>query len=148
MRWQDRFTVVPAVFVLLRKGDTILCMRRFNTGYQDGNYGLPSGHLDGGEPARAAITREAAEEVGVIIDVADLKLVHTQHRRAEEGSHERIDLFFETRVWQGEPRIMEPHKCDDLKWIDLHKLPKNTVPVVATALACIAAGEPYSEADF
>lgn len=148
MGWQDRFTVVPAVYLILRRGDRVLLMRRYNTGYQDGNYSLPAGHLDGGETALAAVIREAKEEAGITVAPADLKLVHTMHRVAEEGSHERVDLFFETAVWQGEPQVMEPHKCDDAQWFDAAKLPDNTVAVVVQALRCVAAQQPYSESGF
>ncbi|HEV7454369.1 MAG TPA: NUDIX domain-containing protein [Candidatus Saccharimonadales bacterium] len=148
MGWQDRHTVIPAVYLMLRRGDQVHLMRRYNTGYQDGMYSLPAGHLDGGETARAAMVREAKEEAGITVAPDDLKLVHTMHRLAEERSHERMDLFFETTVWQGEPQVMEPDKCDDVQWFDTAKLPENTVAVVAQALRCVAAHEPYSESGF
>ncbi|HSX16856.1 MAG TPA: NUDIX domain-containing protein [Patescibacteria group bacterium] len=148
MGWQDRHTVIPAVYVLLRQGSKVLLMRRYNTGYADGLYSLPAGHLDGGEPAKVAMVREIKEETDVVVAPEDLQLAHTMHRLAEEGSHERIDLYFETTKWQGEPRIMEPNKCDDIQWFDVSALPTNIVPVVRQAFDCIASGTNYSEANF
>ena len=40
----DRFTVPVAVHLFLRDGDRILLLRRFNTGYEDGNYSVIAGH--------------------------------------------------------------------------------------------------------
>ncbi len=41
----ERFTVPVSVHVFLTKDDDILLLRRCNTGYEDGNYSVPAGHL-------------------------------------------------------------------------------------------------------
>lgn len=148
MKWQDRHKVVPAVYLLIRKDSKILMIRRFNTGYCDGMYSLPAGHLDGGEPAKAALVREAKEEVDMDLRAGDLKLVHVIHRVAQEGDHERIDLFFETKKWQGTPKNMEPDKCDDVSWFSIDELPQNMTPEVKQVLEQVRAGEIYSELGF
>lgn len=147
-RSDHRFKVIPAVYLLLRDGDKVLMMRRANTGYMDGKYGVPSGHLDGGESAMVAAAREALEEIGVTIDPADLTFAHVCHRLAEEEDYERVDFFFEVDAWQGKPKNAEPEKCDDLKWFDIKKLPENTIPVVRSVLMDITEGRPYSEHNF
>lgn len=142
----DRFKLIPAVYLLLRRGDEVLLLRRANTGYQDGKYSLVSGHLDGDELATTGIAREAQEEAGITIDPADIKLVHTCHRltRGQPGQ-ERIDLFFETDKWQGEITNAEPEKCDDLSWYSMHDLPGNMLPLVKNVLLDIASGRNFSE---
>lgn len=148
---KERHKVIPAVYVIFRDGDEVLLIRRANTGYHDGDYSLPAGHLDGGEPAVAAAAREAKEEVGVDIIPQDLQLVHTMHRQVDghdRYGHERVDLFFEAAKWRGELKNAEPQKCDELKWSPLKNLPKNMIPEVHFALERIAAGEPYSDFNF
>ncbi|HSW80432.1 MAG TPA: NUDIX domain-containing protein [Candidatus Saccharimonadales bacterium] len=146
--WRTRFTVVPAVYVIFREDKKVLFLKRANTGYFDDFYSLPSGHFEGGEPAKQVAIRETKEEVGITVKPQDLRLVHTVHRIAEEGEHERIDLFFEADTWTGKPYNAEPHKASEIKWIDISKLPENMVPVVRESLALIDKGEPYSEYNF
>ncbi len=119
------------VHLLFFRGGQILLLRRFQTGYRDGEYSVPAGHLDGNETVRAAAQREAAEEVAVRIDPADLRFSSVMHRN--EGD-ERIDFFLEVVAWQGEPVNNEPHKCDELRWVDTHSLPANTIPYVRRAI--------------
>jgi len=129
---KERFKVVPAVYAILMKNEEILLLRRYNTGYQDGNYSFPAGHLDGNETLRQAIVREAKEEVDVDIKIDDLELVHIMHRKADD--HERIDFYYMVEIWQGEPKIMEPEKCDELKWVAKDNLPNNLALEVKPAI--------------
>ncbi len=142
----ERFKLIPAVYVVIRNNNQVLLLRRANTGYQDGKYGLVAGHLDGDEKATDAMVREAKEEAGIDIDPLDLRFVHVAHRlsRGQIGQ-ERIDLFFELHKWGGTITNTEPDKCDDLSWFDIDKLPPNMLPFVRLVLTDIANGVMYSE---
>lgn len=141
-----RFKLIPAVYLLLRRGNEVLLLRRANTGYQDGKYSIVAGHLDGDELATAGIAREAKEEAGVAINPSDLKLVHTCHRLTRnQAGQERLDLFFETDKWQGEAVNSEPEKCDDLSWFPVDKLPSNMLPLIRNVINDVESGIIYSE---
>ena len=122
--------------------DQILLSRRFNTGYADGQYSVPAGHLDGGETVMDAAAREAEEEVGLQLHPGDMSFSTVMHRMEEE---ERVDFFVQVHQWQGEPFNAEPDKCDDLCWVDVHQLPVNVVPYVRQALRNHLAGIPFDE---
>jgi 8-oxo-dGTP pyrophosphatase MutT (NUDIX family) len=142
----SRFTLIPAVYLILRKGDEVLLLQRANTGYQDGKYGLVSGHLDGDELATHGMVREAKEEAGITIEPEDLALVHTVHRLSRSSNNqERMDLFFEATTWEGEITNVEPHKCSDLRWFDMYHLPSQMIPLVRQVLEAVVRGEHYSE---
>ena len=142
----ERFKLIPAVYVILRRGNDVLLLRRANTGYQDGRYSLPAGHLEGDELGTSGIVREAKEEAGVTLDPKDLRLVHVAHRLSRgQAGQERLDLFYEATKWQGEPTNMEPHKCDDLSWFPISKLPPEVIPFIGMVLEDIAKGVVYSE---
>ncbi len=139
---QDRFKLTLSVYtIFVRDGKTLL-LRRANTGYEDGNYGLVSGHADGNEAAGHAACREALEESGLTLNPKDLRFIHLMHRI---GNDERVDVFFIVDKWSGEPINNEPDKCDDLSWFPLDRLPDNTIPYIRHALECYKKGIPYSE---
>ena len=140
---RERFKVVPSVYLVLMKDNRILLSRRHNTGYFDGDYSFPAGHLDGDEPLKQAMVREAKEEINVIMDPADLELVHTKNRRIPDN--ERVDFFFRAKKWQGEPEIMEPNKCDDLSWFEPNNLPRNIIPYIKQAIDSFLNNMIYSE---
>jgi|GEM_PF-2924475 len=57
---------VPSIYVILRKDDKIAFILRTNTGYKDGSYTLPAGHVEEGENYRAAAAREAKKKWGLL----------------------------------------------------------------------------------
>jgi 8-oxo-dGTP diphosphatase len=146
--WEKRHKLVPAVYILLERDSKLLLIRRFNTGYSDGKYSLPAGHMDGNEAPSVAAVREALEEVGVTVRPTDLEMVHCMVYKSSEGDHERVSLFFKAKHFDGEPVNKEPHKCDDIGWFPTEDIPKNIVWELRHALNQIAEGNLYSEVNF
>jgi 8-oxo-dGTP pyrophosphatase MutT (NUDIX family) len=126
-----RATFPVTVHLLFLRENQVLLLRRFNTGYGDGQYSVPAGHLDGDETVMAAAAREAEEETGVRIEAGHISFSSVMHRR--EGD-ERVDFFVHVLQWQGEPFNTEPEKCDELRWINVHELPENIIPYVKRAI--------------
>jgi len=144
-----RKRLVPASYVMLiNANNEVLLLRRFNTGYQDGMYMLPAGHLEPNETFTQAVVREAQEEVGVVIKSDDVEIVHVMNRLGPGEDNERIDVFFSASRWQSEPAIMEPDKCDDVRWFPLNNLPEAISPYIRHAIDCIAKKVYYSEDGF
>ena len=126
-----RAMIPVTVHLFFFREDQILLLRRFNTGYRDGEYSVPAGHLDGGETVMSAAAREAMEEVGLTLQADDMVFSSVMHRI--EGD-ERVDFFVHVRKWLGEPFNAEPDKCDELRWVNIDNLPNNTIPYVKRAL--------------
>lgn len=132
------------VHILLVRDRSVLLSRRRSGDEFDGRWHLPAGKLEEGESARAGAAREASEEIGVRIDLADLRLVHTAHVVAVDRP-DRLGLFFETRRWAGEPVNREPDKCYELRWFPLDALPEDIIAYPALGIRGALAGEIYSE---
>jgi 8-oxo-dGTP diphosphatase len=124
-----RFPTTVHLFFI--RENSILIARRRATGYRDGEYSVPAGHLDGGETVVSAGIREAREEVGLQLNEADLEFAGVMHRQEDD---ERVDFFLRVMRWQGEPFNSEPDKCDDLRWTEMDALPENMVPYVRRAI--------------
>lgn len=140
---KEKFKIIPTVYLILNQSNNILLARRYNTGFHDGDYSFPAGHLDGNETLVSAMIREAKEEVGIVLKSDDLRLIHVMHRK--EPTEERINFFFTAEKWEGKPKIMEPQKCDDLAWFSMDQLPENTIPYIKHAIYCYKKGINYSE---
>lgn len=120
-----------AIHLLFLIDNQVLLLRRFNTGYEDGNYSVVAGHVDLGETVTQAAIREASEEVGVILQPQDIQVVHTMNRRSDD---ERIDFFAVVKSWKGEITNNEPEKCDELSWFSTDSLPSNIISYVKYAI--------------
>ncbi len=143
---QERYKLIPEVFLMLVKDGKILLSRRYQTGWMDGYYGLPAGHGEDEETMREGAAREAKEEIGIDIHPADLAFVMTQHRWTPgKGAHARVGFYFVPRKYAGEPTNNEPDKCDDLRWFPFDALPENTIDHIRAVIEAYHAGERYCE---
>lgn len=137
-----RFKLTGDVHLLLRNaGDLVLFGRRQNTGFEDGAWHVPAGHLEAGESVIQALIREAKEEVGVTITPQDVEFAHIMHSSSSGG---RAAFFFHVRDWDGEPENREPEKCSELGWFSLDALPGHLIDYCRVALQHIVAGDPFS----
>ena len=119
----------------------ILLSKRKNTGYKDGEYELPGGHLEENEDLYEAMIREAKEELGISLKRENLKIVHIMHHYTGK----RMNFILETEKSDLEPRIMEVDKCEELKWVEINNLPENTMEKVKIIISYIEEGELYSK---
>ncbi len=144
-----RHSVIPAAYVFLKKEGKLLFSRRFQTGYEDGMWSLPAGHVEAGETYTQCAIREIKEEIGVELKKGDLQVAHVLQRDSQTPeNNERMELFFVVEKWRGEPRIMEPHKCDGLEWFDADGLSDTVIPYIRHVVDMMKKGILYSEYGF
>jgi 8-oxo-dGTP pyrophosphatase MutT (NUDIX family) len=121
----------------------LLVIRRNTTGYLDGYWSVPAGHIDAGETAAQACAREALEEVGLRMDPARLRFELVQQKTAADGEA-RIDFFFSCDLRPGdEPTVAAPREVDRVAWAPPGDLPQPFAPYVTAALRARARGRAY-----
>lgn len=125
-----RVRLVAAAYVLLLRTPAgteigaepgaveVLLHLRQGTGYRDGHWALPAGHVEPGESVVETAVREVREEAGVVVPPTQLLALTTVHRTVRGGGprEQRADVFFAARSWTGEPRVMEPAKNAGWRW--------------------------------
>lgn len=142
---KHRFKFFVAVHAFFMQADEVLLLKRANTGYMDGFFSLPAGHVDGGEAIETAMKREIREEVGIQI-IEPLEPTLVMHRLVSPDE-ERIDYFFVIKTWQGKIFNAEKEKCSSLEWHKCATLPDNTIPYIKFALARVLEGKHFTEFD-
>ncbi|MDT0616415.1 NUDIX hydrolase [Streptomyces lancefieldiae] len=125
------------------RAKVLLGLRHPDSAYAGGSWHALAGHLEA-EAATAGLAREAFEEAGLVIDPADLELVHTVHT-VDPGARPRIQLFVRPRHWEGTPEKREPDRCLAWEWWDAKDLPEAIVAYTRVAIEGIQAGRSYSE---
>ncbi|MET9659604.1 trifunctional class I SAM-dependent methyltransferase/NUDIX hydrolase/VOC family protein [Streptomyces sp. NPDC006510] len=138
-----RHTEVVDVHLILRRGPEVLLARRAGTGYADGLFNGPSGHVEDGEDVRAAMIREAAEEIGVQLGPDELRVALVMQHRGPGGAP-RTGWFFEAEHDPDRPPYnREPDKCSELAWFPLDALPDDIVAYCRAGLEGYRAGEHF-----
>jgi len=145
----NRFQVIPAAYLLLTRGEgddleVLLQLRGPGTSYMPGHWATgAAGHVELGESVFVAAAREAAEELGITVDPADIEPLCAVQRTlpgCDDPVEQRADYFLTTRRWTGEPEPLEPEKCVELRWCRPSALPDPVVPHERIVLGLLAAG--------
>ncbi|MEV7020880.1 NUDIX domain-containing protein [Kitasatospora sp. NPDC093558] len=104
---------------------------------------VPGGKAEPGEPLDEAAARELKEETGLLVDPADLELVHVIHVEQGWDQAGQFVLFvFATDTWTGELTNTEPDKHLTARWVPASLLPEPAFPTAAQALTAYRDGGP------
>lgn len=137
---QKRYIAVHGFFSHENK---LLVLQRKNTGYMDGQYSLPAGHVDDHEMITKAMKRELIEELGIELDVQLAQLKHVMWRVRSDRQY--VDCFFVFTKWDGEIHNREPIKCATLKWVSQTNLPDKVIPYIKFAWISICKHRSFSQ---
>ncbi|MGW4103171.1 NUDIX hydrolase [Streptomyces sp. NPDC004976] len=126
------------------EGRVLLGLRHPDSKYAGNTWHYLAGRCEQ-EPALACLLREAWEEAGLVIDPADVELVHVVHVVDTPGSLPLMQLVFRARRWEGTPKVRESDKCLTWQWWPRDELPDPIVSYTRTAITAIAEGRAYSQ---
>jgi 8-oxo-dGTP diphosphatase len=135
-----KLKITPSVFAAVIEDGKVLLIRRANTGWMDGYYDLPAGHLEDQEKLKDGAIRELKEEAGVTAKPEDLMLIHL-HQNHHRPDNPHYGYIFLVKKWEGEPKLVEPEKSDDIGFFELSNLPAKITPYVKAALDQLGSNE-------
>lgn len=118
-----------AVFVK-REGKVLLGQRKGAHGAL--TWATPGGHLEFGETVEACALRELLEETG--LRARSIKLGPWVENIMENGTKHYITIFTIVDQFEGEPQLLEPHKCAVWEWFSWDSLPQPLFPSIVTFL--------------
>lgn len=127
---KNKFKAPVAVFLILERvfdgNKQILLQKRINTGYMDNMWDCgASGHVEKGESMKSALVRETKEELDIELQHDRLTFATMSHTLSDM---EYVYVYFATDKFKGIPRIVELNKCSNLKWFNVHNMPKDIIP--------------------
>ena len=102
-----------------KEGRLFITKRGPNAKNERGKWEIPGGSVDFGETCEQAIRREMCEENGIEIKVIEL-LGFFDHIIPDERQH-WVSPTFICRIIHGEPKILEPGKCDEIGWFTIEE---------------------------
>ncbi|MFF4580027.1 NUDIX domain-containing protein [Streptomyces sp. NPDC001389] len=137
-------TVGVHLFLQREDGTVLFGLRHPGCAFAPSTFQLLSGHCEQ-EAAVACAVREAQEEAGLVIDPADVELVHVLHMVDAPGTRPMVGFYFRARKWRGTPVVREPDRCVSWIWAPADNPPQPLVPYTAAALAGIRQGRLYTE---
>lgn len=111
------------------QGKIFLAKRGKEARNESGKWEFPGGGVEFGEALEQALVREVKEEYGFDIEVQELLDV-VNHIIPDEKQH-WVSPTFLCRVKNGTPRIMEPHKCDEIGWFELNEIPEEKLTIAS-----------------
>jgi 8-oxo-dGTP pyrophosphatase MutT (NUDIX family) len=141
-----RHRIIPAVWVIVTdSSDRMFLLRRANTGWKDGSWTVPAGHVEQNEGPTAAAIRELKEEAGIDATADELRDPLVYFYPEDAKINERVSIFFlyfdkESRAFNAEPAM-----ADAGDWFTLDTLPGDMPPLLRRALKDHADGVRYSE---
>ena len=117
---RTHFPVGVNVFVV-KDGKLLLGKRKDESGYHDGEWGLPGGHLEFGEKMVETARRELEEETG--LTAREFEWVNADNDTREGNTFHYVHFGFKAVDVEGEVRLMEPDRCYEWQWFPLDALP-------------------------
>lgn len=132
-------TTKVGVGVMIFKNNKILLGKRKGS-HGEGEFAFPGGHLEYMEGFEECAKREVLEECGVEIKNVQFQYLANEVRYAPKH-YVHIGLIAE---WSGgEPRSLEPHKCELWSWYDINNLPKPLFEICKMSIDSYKTGKTY-----
>ena len=82
---------------------------------------MPAGHIEWEETMKECLIREMKEELNIDILEINLEIEHISHRVCK-WERTYFDVYLSVKKYTWIPKIAEPDKCSELKFIDINNI--------------------------
>ena len=118
---------------IINGNNQILLMKRNkNCRNKAGYWTIPGGGVDFFENVEEALKREMKEELGIDIEI--IQLLSVTNDIIKDESQHWVSPQFLCKIINGIPTNLEPHKCEEITWFDLDKVPEKITNTTADGL--------------
>jgi len=125
----DCIGVGVGAVILDSDGRVFLALRGKEARNERGRWEFPGGAVEFGEGLEEALIREVREEYGFEIEISGLLDV-VNHIIPREKQH-WVSPTFLCAVKSGAPSIREPHKCEEIGWFSLDRVPEQQLTIAS-----------------
>ena len=115
--------------VFNQEGKVLLAKRGPEARNEKGKWEFPGGSVEFNEKCEDALKREIKEEFDIEIEVLELLEV-ADHFVPKEKQH-WVAPSYVARYVLGEPKVMEPGKIDEIKWVSLEEIDVASISLVS-----------------
>ena len=99
-------------------------------------YSIPGGHMELGESFEQAAIREIAEETGLTLIDPKVIAVTNNLRTFKQEGHHSVSVILTCQQFNGQPQLLEPHKCESWQWVEPTDLPQPHFDASESAIKC------------
>jgi len=128
MKEEIKRPLIGLGIILIKEGKEVLMGQRKGA-HGAGTWSFPGGHLEWMEKLVTCADREMLEETGLSTSSSNYEFLDTNSCAVtnnfftKEARHD-ITLYLRAKYLAGEPRVMEPDKCERWGWYRWEKLPE------------------------
>ncbi|MCD8507478.1 NUDIX domain-containing protein [Candidatus Woesebacteria bacterium] len=125
---KDHIGVGVGALIFNDEGHLLLTLRGEKAKNERGKWEIPGGAVEFGETIEQALKREIKEELDIEIEVTEM-LQLCDHIIPDEDQH-WVSPTYICKIIDGEPRNLEPGKCDEIGWFSLEDAEKLPLSIV------------------
>lgn len=124
----DYIGVGVGAAIINNKGKLLIILRGKGSKNEIEKWEIPGGSVKFGETLEQALKREIKEELGIEIELIEL-LGICDHIIPKENQH-WVSPTFICKIKKGIPKILEPNKCEEIKWLTIKEAKKIPLSII------------------